>query len=98
MIEHPLVCLHENDWGEMKATMKNLFETFSRMENKICEHIHEGEKTGGTRDRVSHLEWEVIELKRRFWKSSIIGGIIGALVGSGSSEALTLLIRYITKQ
>ena len=95
MSEHPLVCLHESDWGEMKATMKNLFETFSRMESKICDHIHEGERPGGVRDRVSKVEWEVSEMKKRFWWSSIMGGVIGALIGSGSGDLVSMFIRWI---
>jgi hypothetical protein len=74
------------------AVIKN---DMSYVRNKICKHVDEGEKEGGFRDRVLRLEIDVSELKKRFWLSSILGGIVGALIGSGSNDAIVALIKWI---
>jgi hypothetical protein len=89
-----LVCLHEKDWGEVTITMLNVRESLNRIENKMCKHIDEGERPGGVRDRVNRIEWEVSEFKKRFWWSSIMGGLIGALIGSGSSDVIRIFINW----
>lgn len=94
-MDHPTVCLHENDWGKFMANIENLTKSFNNMEHKISSHIHEGEKPGGVRDRVAKLEWEISELKKRFWYSSAIGGVIGALVGSGSADILRSFLNWL---
>mgnify|MGYP007070616734 CR=1 FL=1 len=35
------------------------------------------------------------ELKKRFWVSSLIGGIIGALIGSGSGEIIGIFAKWV---
>lgn len=94
-MDHPNVCLKEHQWGELTATLKSIEENLSSWVKRTEAHILEGERTGGVRDRVSKLEWEVSELKKRFWFSSIIGGVIGALVGSGSGDLLSIFLKWV---
>ena len=73
------------------------------IKDKVCVHIVEGERQGGFRDRVVLLEErqkkvlnEIIpELKRRFWYSALIGGVIGALVGSGSGDLIGVFFKWV---
>jgi hypothetical protein len=82
------------------AVIKN---DISYIKEKVCGHIREGEKEGGFRDRVVLLEErqkkvlnEIIpELKRRFWFSSLIGGVLGALIGSGSGDIVGEFFKWI---
>jgi len=87
MSEHPVECLHENDWGKLWEIIKA---------HSI--HVLEGDKSGGLRDRLLRAEIDIKEIKQRFWWSSLIGGIIGALVGSGSKDILVSLIGWILKK
>ena len=63
--------------------------------SKVCRHVEDGEKEGGFRDRLLIAEREIAELKKRFWASSLIGGVIGALIGSGSKDVICLLVRWL---
>jgi len=85
-MEHPLGCLHEQDFGKLWEILK----THSL-------HVIEGDKSGGFRDRLLVLENEYKMFKSRFWYGSIIGGIIGALLGSGSGDLLGVFIKWIMK-
>lgn len=83
---------------ECVEIIKRIDETLERIEKKICFHIEEGEKTGGFRDRVLKLEMDFKEMKNRFWASALIGGIIGALIGSGSGDVLRIFLGWIMKR
>ena len=84
MAEH-VDCLKEQDWGKLWEIIKT-----------HTSHVVEGDKQGGYRDRLFKVELDVKALKERFWQSALIGGVIGALIGSGSRDAITFLIRFIT--
>ena len=84
MAEHPVECLHEKDWGKLWEIIK-----------AHTAHIVDGDKSGGFRDRLMRAEIDIKVLKERFWQSSLIGGIIGTLIGSGSRDALNFLIKWI---
>ncbi len=84
MNEH-LACLKEKDWGALWEVLKS-----------HSAHVMEGDKPGsGYRDRLLRAELDIKALKERFWQSSLIGGIIGALVGSGSQEAISFLVKML---
>ena len=84
-IKNELHCLHEQDWGRLWEVIKT--HTF---------HVLEGDKSGGFRDRLIKVEIDLKILKDKFWQSSLIGGVIGAFIGSGSKDAIGLLIKWIT--
>lgn len=83
MNEH-IACLKEGEWGKLWEIIK-----------LHSAHVMEGDKSGGFRDRLLIIERDVGELKKRFWLSSLIGGIVGALIGSGSNDAIAMLIKWI---
>ena len=87
MTEHPVECLHENDWGKLWEIIKT-----------HTVHVIEGDKSGGFRDRLMKAEIDIKALKERFWQSSLIGGVIGALVGSGSKDVIVGLINWFLKK
>ena len=82
MNEH-IACLKEGEWGKLWQVIKD-----------HSEHVIEGDKQGGFRDRLLLVELDVKSLKERFWQSSLIGGVIGALIGSGSGQVITTLIKW----
>ena len=81
----------------LNETIKNLKFSFDEVKDKMCEHIHEGEKAGGVRERLTLLEIEVKALKTAIWWRVIVAGIIGGLIGSGSTEAIQQLVKYLMK-
>jgi len=79
-------CLYEERWGRVLVQL----ESFG---NKFCKHIEEGEKEGGYRDRLLLLEQAVSVLKKSYWKTAIVCGIIGGLLGKLSPEICNLLVK-----
>jgi hypothetical protein len=94
---------HNEMLPECVQVIKRIDDTLDRIESRVCQHISEGEREGGFRDRIIKLEItvqeilsrEIKELKIRFWSSAIIGGLIGALLGSGSNDILAMFIKWI---
>jgi hypothetical protein len=86
MAEHT-GCLHEQDFGKLWEILKTL-----------SDHCIEGDKVGGFRDRLLSAEISIKALKERFWQSALIGGVIGALVGSGSKDVLVIFINWFMKR
>ena len=86
MAEHPLACLKQEEWGKLWAILST--HTL---------HVIEGDKSGGFRDRLLSLELDYKAFKIRFWYGSIIGGIIGALIGAGASDILVVFVKWIMK-
>ena len=84
--EH-LACLHEQDWGALWEILK-----------VHTAHVTEGDKAGGFRDKLTKVDLDFKNLKERFWQSSLIGGVLGAFIGSGSKDAIQFLIKWITGQ
>ena len=84
MDEH-IACLKEGEWGKLWEILKT-----------HSVHVLEGDKSGGFRDRLLKAEIEISDIKKNRWFTAIMGGIIGALIGSGSSEAIVLLIKWLT--
>jgi hypothetical protein len=86
-MEDHISCLKEGEWGKLWEIIK-----------VHSHHVTEGDQKGGFRDRLLVLELTVKELKERFWQSALIGGIIGALVGTGSKDALVILVNWFMKK
>ena len=83
MNEH-LACLHEQDWGALWEILKS-----------HTAHVLEGDKSGGYRDRLVKVELEISQLKKAKWFTAITGGVIGALIGSGSNEVIVVLVKWM---
>jgi dynactin complex subunit len=77
-------CSKEQDFGTLWEILKN-----------HTNHVTEGERVGGFRDEFTKAKIEIKALKERFWQSSLIGGVIGALIGSGSKDAIGFLIKWM---
>ena len=87
MSEHSIECLHENDWGKLWEIIKS---------HSI--HVLEGDKSGGWRDRLIMVENEISALKKAMWTRVITAGIIGGLIGSGSSDVIKCFFQWIMKR
>jgi hypothetical protein len=85
---------HTQVLPECEERSKNIFNALSRIENKICSHIREGEtpKTG-FRDRLIVLEQTVDTLKKSYWKTALVAGLVGGLLGKLTPEVFNFLIR-----
>jgi hypothetical protein len=81
------VCLKQEDWGRLWEIVK----THSL-------HVLEGNKEGGFRDRLLLAETDIKALKQRFWQSSLIGALIGTLIGSSCKEAIQLFVGWFIKR
>mgnify|MGYP001584423231 FL=1 len=79
----------------IEMQLKHFGEGQERIEHKICQHITEGEKAGGFRDRLIVLEQnevscrasvdkEIKTIKNGYWKVCATAGVIGGLLGSGA--------------
>lgn len=64
---------------------------FDDLKKKVEKHIDE---SISVRDRLKTVELRVILLEKKVVWGAIVGGIIGALIGSGAAPALTSLIKF----
>ena len=79
------VCLKEKDWGQLLEVLK----THSA-------HVVAGDTpTTGYRDRLLLAEVAISEMRRKIWQTSIMCGILGALIGSGAKDAIILVVNWI---
>lgn len=74
-------------------------EDIQRIETKIDKHI---EESVNVRDRLKTVELQTIALQKavdafpaEVMKNAIIGGIIGAMIGSGAAPAVTKLVQVV---
>jgi len=67
------------------------------IKDTICKHIVDSDKSGGYRERVLILEQSVSQLKKAMWMRVIVAGFIGGLLGTGSSDAIGLVLKWIMK-
>lgn len=76
--------------------------------DNVTNHITEGDKVGGYRDRVLIAESEINVIKNELYrldkalktevfKTGLVGGIIGALVGQLTPEVVKILIQLLTR-
>jgi hypothetical protein len=82
---------------QLVADIAVLKDNTSYIRNTVCKHIEEGERDGGYRDRLLILEQAVSELKKAMWVRVIVSGFIGGLLGTGSSDAIGVVIKWIMK-
>ena len=81
-------CIQESRISKLESG----FEYFIK---RTADHIAEGDKVGGYRDRVLLLEQSVSELKKAMWARVGVAGLIGGLIGSGSADILNLFFKWI---
>lgn len=74
------------------AVIKN---DLAYIKDRVCNHIEEGDKQGGYRDRVVILEQQLSALRTSVWKISATAGFIGALLGNIIPEAIQLLSKWV---
>lgn len=65
------------------------FEYFIK---RTADHIAEGDKQGGFRDRVVILEQQVSALKKAEWTRVITAGAIGGLIGNLSPDLIRSIL------
>lgn len=89
--------------AKTEATLEYYAKTYEAFLKRIEEHIHEGEKTGGVRDRLATAEHnlesirtEVSAIKQGYWKVGLGSGIVGALIGHLTPSAIVALVKFIT--
>lgn len=95
-------CLKEQDWGR-------LWEIVKRHTAHVVEGDGDGgfrdrllvtEKSVEAMNKKidemqQSFEKKIDELRKAMWKMAVVGGIIGALIGSGSKDILVILIKWI---
>jgi hypothetical protein len=86
-----------SDIATIKADIAYIRQTLDKQDDRIGKHVEDGDKVGGFRDRLIILEQEIASLKKAMWVRVGVAGAIGGLIGSGSTEAITLLVRWVLK-
>jgi len=85
-------CGYHTQYVSDIAVVKN---DIKYIKDKVCSHIHEGEKEGGFRDRLIILEQQISALKKAMWLRVGVAGIIGGLIGNDSADAFALFLKWI---
>ena len=62
--------------------------------HQFDEHVKE---SIGVRDRLKTVELKVELLEKAVMRNAIIGGLVGALIGSGCSPAITTIVEMLLK-
>lgn len=78
---------------KLSNNIVKLQTSFDEVKERICNHIDEGEKSGGFRDRLLVIEEAVSVLKKSYWKTAITCGIIGGLLGKVSPDIFNFLVK-----
>jgi len=92
-------CDQHQDIVTKLAVIQNTLDTVA---TRICAHIDDGERPGGYRDRVINLEHchkanqsEIAAVKKEYWKTCLMAGVIGGLLGKLTPEIFNFLIRSV---
>ena len=80
--------VHSEDRLEVCIEKWRQFDTF------VCNHNKEAQEY---RDRVKTLELQQQLLEKSVSRNAIVGGIIGALIGSGASPAIIHIVELLIK-
>lgn len=86
-----------SDIATIKSDVTYIRETLDKQDARMTKHVDEGDKVGGFRDRLIILEQEIAALKKAMWVRVGVAGAVGGLIGSGSTEAITLFLRWVMK-
>ena len=82
--------VHQEELAVCIEKWKNYEELKKRVEKHIEESVD-------VRDRLKTVELRIILLEKQVLRNAILGGIIGALIGSGAAPAITSLINLFLK-
>jgi len=90
-------CEYHTEFAANVAVIKN---DIKYIREKVCQHIEEGEKQGGFRDRLVVAEQalkgykqEISAIKKGYWVSGVIGGIIGSLFTHTAPEIIMNIVK-----
>jgi hypothetical protein len=90
-------CIQEQRISKLEA----IFDYFVK---RTTDHITEGEKQGGHRDRLTLAEQniqqtkkEISTIKKGYWKVCIVSGILGGLIARATPDVLIPLFNFIMK-
>lgn len=61
---------------------------------RVEKHLNESQ---GVRDRLRDAELKIQLIEKQVLRNAILGGIIGALIGSGASPAIIQLVNFILR-
>lgn len=85
-----LVQRTDNHSKELKAAIK-----------RSEDHIYEGEREGGVRDRLSKLETDYEKfkslVKQGYWKACIVTAVVGGLIARSAPDALGAVVNTLIK-
>lgn len=100
--EHGAMC---GKIGNMDAKIDALKASVDRVLENVESHIHEADKPGGVRDRVSTLEstiriqHEMIStIKAGYWKACIVSAIVGGLFARLAPEMIWDIIHSVIQR
>ena len=79
---------------EELAVCLEKWRNFENLRKQVEKHV---EESVAVRDRLKTVELRVILLEKQVLRNAIIGGLIGALIGSGAAPTVTNLIEFIIK-
>lgn len=92
------VCEYHIQLVEDIAVIKN---DLKYMRDKVCSHIEEGEKAGGFRDQVllarvdiNNLKEQISVIKKGYWKTAIVGGLVGGLMANTTPEMINFIVGW----
>jgi len=96
------ICNYEDRWLQTSKDLSELTTTLKHISERICQHIDEGERQGGFRDRLLIAERQISEqkeqisiIKRGYWKVALVSGFIGGLLGKITPDLFNLLIKAV---
>ena len=83
-------CIQEQRISKLEASLEYFIK-------RTGDHIYEGEKSGGHRDRLLLLEQAVDALKKAQWLRGIVSGLIGGFIARAAPDMLAELFKFIAK-
>jgi len=86
------------DHIQLKADIEVIKTDLKYIREKVCTHIHDGEKEGGFRDRLLLAEQAIDILKKSYWKTCIVAGVIGGLLGKLSPDIINFFVKMVMAQ
>jgi len=80
---------------KIEQNLSNFKKTFDEVKDRFVNHINEGERPGGMRERVIIMEQTISAIRQGYWKTAVVAGIIGGLLGKISPDIFNWFIRIV---